>query len=139
MPPHAIDLEFFLPHHLDLPPGQSRVPILSTMKEIPSTPPLANMPPAQDFSKLWFIYITVLGLTNQVMSHTGSWRPLATAVNYIRISPIVYMAFQAQPGSGMAVTTFVLLSYFYINYVLPLSTISWFDYHSSANVVLTSS
>ncbi|KAJ9078659.1 hypothetical protein DSO57_1004616 [Entomophthora muscae] len=68
------------------------------MKEIPSTPSLPNVPPAQDFSKLGLIHITVLGLANQVVPHTRSWHPLATAVNYIvRITPIVYMAFQAQP------------------------------------------
>ncbi|KAJ9085198.1 hypothetical protein DSO57_1016351 [Entomophthora muscae] len=66
------------------------------MEEIPSTPPLPSMPPAQDFSKLGFVYITGLGLANQAMPHTGSWHPLATAVNYlVRIAPIVYMAFQA--------------------------------------------
>ncbi|KAJ9071860.1 hypothetical protein DSO57_1033032 [Entomophthora muscae] len=38
------------------------------------------------------------------MPHTGSWCPLATAVNYlVRISPIVYMAFQAQPASPVGV------------------------------------
>ncbi|KAJ9077775.1 hypothetical protein DSO57_1013423 [Entomophthora muscae] len=36
------------------------------------------------------------------MPHTGSWHSLATAVNYlVRIAPIVYMAFQAQPDSPM--------------------------------------
>ncbi|KAJ9076056.1 hypothetical protein DSO57_1029782 [Entomophthora muscae] len=36
------------------------------------------------------------------MPHTGSWRPLATAVNYlVRITPIMYMAFQARPASPM--------------------------------------
>ncbi|KAJ9049684.1 hypothetical protein DSO57_1021943 [Entomophthora muscae] len=74
------------------------------MKEIPSTPPLPNVPPTQDFSKLGFVYITGLGLTNQVMPHTRSWCPLATAVNYIdMISPIVYMAFQVWPTSPMGV------------------------------------
>ncbi|KAJ9067040.1 hypothetical protein DSO57_1003742 [Entomophthora muscae] len=74
------------------------------MKEIPLTPPLPNVPPAQDFSKLGFDHITVLGLTNQVMPHTESWRPLATAVNYlVRIAPIVYMAFQARPASPVGV------------------------------------
>ncbi|KAJ9073055.1 hypothetical protein DSO57_1020712 [Entomophthora muscae] len=73
------------------------------MKEILFTP-LLNVPPAQDFSKLGFVYITVLGLTNQVVPHTGSWYLLATAVNYIvRIAPIVYMAFQAQPASPVGV------------------------------------
>ncbi|KAJ9066598.1 hypothetical protein DSO57_1007942 [Entomophthora muscae] len=70
------------------------------MKEIPTAPPLPNVPPTQDFSKLGFVYITFLGLANQVMPHTGSWRPLATALNYlVQIAPIVYMAFQARPAS----------------------------------------
>ncbi|KAJ9067023.1 hypothetical protein DSO57_1003728 [Entomophthora muscae] len=70
------------------------------MKEIPTAPPLPNAPPTQDFSKLGFVYITVLGMANQVVPHTGSWRPLATALNYlVRIALIVYMAFQAWPAS----------------------------------------
>ncbi|KAJ9053546.1 hypothetical protein DSO57_1023153 [Entomophthora muscae] len=76
------------------------------MKEIPTAPPLPNAPPTQDFSKLGFVYITVLGQANQVVPHTGSWRPLVTAVNYlVRITPIVYMAFQAQPASPMGAQT----------------------------------
>ncbi|KAJ9063047.1 hypothetical protein DSO57_1004336 [Entomophthora muscae] len=72
------------------------------MMEISSTSLLPNGPPAQEFSKLEFIYITGLGIANQVVPHTGSWCPMATAVNYIvRITPIAYMAFQAQPDSGM--------------------------------------
>ncbi|KAJ9050466.1 hypothetical protein DSO57_1014124 [Entomophthora muscae] len=50
-PPCALDLEYFHPHHLDLPPA---------MKEIPTAPPLPNAPPTQDFSKLGFVYITRL-------------------------------------------------------------------------------
>ncbi|KAJ9080486.1 hypothetical protein DSO57_1024411 [Entomophthora muscae] len=74
------------------------------MKEIPIAPPPPNAPPAQDFSKLGFIYITALGLPNQVVPHTGSWRPLATTVNYlVQIMPIVYMAFQARPASPVRV------------------------------------
>ncbi|KAJ9050584.1 hypothetical protein DSO57_1013186 [Entomophthora muscae] len=70
------------------------------MKEIPTAPPFPNVPPTQDFSKLGFVYITVLKLANQVVPHTGSWRPLATALNYlVCIAPIVYMAFQAWPAS----------------------------------------
>ncbi|KAJ9063967.1 hypothetical protein DSO57_1035402 [Entomophthora muscae] len=70
------------------------------MKEIPTAPPLPNAPPIQDFSKLGFVYITVLRLADQVVPHTGSWRPLATALNYlVRIASIVYMAFQARPAS----------------------------------------
>ncbi|KAJ9057398.1 hypothetical protein DSO57_1023056 [Entomophthora muscae] len=70
------------------------------MKEIPTAPPLPNAPHTQDFSKIDFVYITILGLANQVVPHTGSWRPLATALNYlVQIAPIVYMAFQAWPAS----------------------------------------
>ncbi|KAJ9083798.1 hypothetical protein DSO57_1031080 [Entomophthora muscae] len=85
-------LQVYHPHHLDFPP---------TMKEIPAAP-LPNAPPSQDFSKLGLIYITVLGLANQVVPHTGGWCPLATAVNYlVHIACIVYMAFQARPASSM--------------------------------------
>ncbi|KAJ9055270.1 hypothetical protein DSO57_1005677 [Entomophthora muscae] len=92
-PSRVLDLEFYHPHHLDLPSGHPRVTVPPSMKEIPTTPPPPNAPPAQDFSKLRFFYITVLGLGNQVVPHTGSWCPLATAVNYlVRIAPIVYMA-----------------------------------------------
>ncbi|KAJ9089328.1 hypothetical protein DSO57_1014110 [Entomophthora muscae] len=52
--------------------------------------PLPTVPPSQDFSKLGFVYSTVLKLANQAVSHTGSWRSLATAANYlVRIAPIV--------------------------------------------------
>ncbi|KAJ9061338.1 hypothetical protein DSO57_1021525 [Entomophthora muscae] len=65
------------------------------MLEIPPTPPLPTVPPAQDFSKLGFVYITVFGLADQVVPHTRSWQSLATAVSYLaRIVPIVYLAFQ---------------------------------------------
>ncbi|KAJ9065380.1 hypothetical protein DSO57_1020233 [Entomophthora muscae] len=68
--------------------------------------PLPTVPPAQDFSKLGFIYITVLRLADQVVPHTGSWRSLATVVNYlVRIATIVYLAFQAQPISPAGVQT----------------------------------
>ncbi|KAJ9077165.1 hypothetical protein DSO57_1019323 [Entomophthora muscae] len=68
------------------------------------TSPLPNVPSFQDFSKLGFVYITVLGLVNQVVPHTESWRLISTAMNYIvRIAPIVYMAFQAQPASPVKV------------------------------------
>ncbi|KAJ9079149.1 hypothetical protein DSO57_1038507 [Entomophthora muscae] len=88
--PCALDLEYFHPHHLD--------------SDIPTAPPLPDAPPIQDFSKLGFVYITVLGLANQAVPHTGSWCPLATALNYlVCIVPIVYMAFQAQPASPVGV------------------------------------
>ncbi|KAJ9084790.1 hypothetical protein DSO57_1020594 [Entomophthora muscae] len=74
------------------------------MKNIPTAPPLPDAPPTQDFSKLGFVYITVLGLADQVVPHTGTWRPLATALNYlVCIAPIVYMAFQARRASPMGV------------------------------------
>ncbi|KAJ9076454.1 hypothetical protein DSO57_1026025 [Entomophthora muscae] len=93
--PCALGLEYFHPHCLDLPPA---------MNEIPTAPPLPNAPPTQDFSKLGFVYITVLGLANQVVPHTGSWHPLATALNYlVCIASFVYMAFQARPASPVGV------------------------------------
>ncbi|KAJ9058725.1 hypothetical protein DSO57_1009319 [Entomophthora muscae] len=74
------------------------------MLKIPPTLLLPTVPPAQDFDKLGLVYITVLGLANQVVPHTVSWCPLATAVNYlVRIVPIVYMTFQAQPASPVKV------------------------------------
>ncbi|KAJ9080256.1 hypothetical protein DSO57_1027016 [Entomophthora muscae] len=74
------------------------------MKDIPTAPPLPNAPPTQDFSKLGFVYIAVLGLANQVVPHTGSWRPLATALNYlVCVAPIVYMSFQAWSASPVGV------------------------------------
>ncbi|KAJ9049050.1 hypothetical protein DSO57_1028664 [Entomophthora muscae] len=94
-PPCALDLEYFHLHHLDLSPS---------MKDILTAPPLPNAPPTQDFSKLGLVYITVLGLADQVLPHTGSWRPLATALNYlVCIAPIVYMVFQARPASPVGV------------------------------------
>ncbi|KAJ9089651.1 hypothetical protein DSO57_1010601 [Entomophthora muscae] len=51
------------------------------------------MPPAQDFR-----------LVNQIVPHTESWCPLATAMNYIvRIASIIYMAFQDWPTSPVGV------------------------------------
>ncbi|KAJ9068446.1 hypothetical protein DSO57_1028526 [Entomophthora muscae] len=74
------------------------------MKDIPTAPPLPDAPPTQDFSKLGFVYNTVLGLADQVVPHTESWRPLATAINCLFcIAPIVYMAFQAWPASPVGV------------------------------------
>ncbi|KAJ9077288.1 hypothetical protein DSO57_1018095 [Entomophthora muscae] len=98
-PPCTLDLEFFHPHHLDLPPGHSRVAILSTIKEIPIPPPLPNVPPAQDFSKLGFYWgWPIRSCPIQEVA------PLATAVNYIvRMTPIVYRAFQAWPASPVGV------------------------------------
>ncbi|KAJ9070070.1 hypothetical protein DSO57_1012126 [Entomophthora muscae] len=99
-PSRVLDLEFFHLHHLDLPPGCARETILPAMKEIATPPPLPNMPPAHDFNRLGFVYIKVLGMVNQVVPYTRSWHPLTTAVSYlVRIAPIVYMAFQAQPAS----------------------------------------
>ncbi|KAJ9071100.1 hypothetical protein DSO57_1000775 [Entomophthora muscae] len=97
-PSCTFDLEFFHPQHLDLPPGHPIVIIPPIMKEIPLTPPFQN------FSKLGVVYITLLGLADQLVPHTESWHPLATAVNYlVRIVPIVYMAFQARPASPVGV------------------------------------
>ncbi|KAJ9081932.1 hypothetical protein DSO57_1009636 [Entomophthora muscae] len=90
--------------------------------------PVISVTPAHDFRKLGFFYITVLGLADQVVPHTGSWHTLATAVNYlVRIAPIVYLAFQArptspagvQPDSGMSHDTDKLYTCF-LSPVLPV-------------------
>ncbi|KAJ9078121.1 hypothetical protein DSO57_1010053 [Entomophthora muscae] len=96
--PPALDLKYFHPHHWDLPPGCAKKTFPTAMKGIPTTPPLPNLPSAQDFSKLGVVYITVLGPAGHVVPRTESWGPLATAANHlVRITLIVYMAFQAQP------------------------------------------
>ncbi|KAJ9074056.1 hypothetical protein DSO57_1010144 [Entomophthora muscae] len=101
------------------------------MKGIPTAPLLPNAPPAQDFSKLGFVYIKVLGLANQVVPHTGSWRPLATALNYlVCIAPIVYMVFQArsaspvgvQSNSGMGCDIQLASSWFWLIYLSPFGS-----------------
>ncbi|KAJ9048286.1 hypothetical protein DSO57_1036612 [Entomophthora muscae] len=75
------------------PSGHPRVTVLPSVKVISITPSPPNAPPVQNFS-----------LADQFVPHTGIWRPLATAVNYlVRIAPIVYMVFQAQLASPMGV------------------------------------
>ncbi|KAJ9048980.1 hypothetical protein DSO57_1029238 [Entomophthora muscae] len=50
--------------------------------------------------KLGFAYIILLGFTEQVIPHMGSWKPWVSAVNYmLRIAPVVYWVFQAFPLS----------------------------------------
>ncbi|KAJ9083668.1 hypothetical protein DSO57_1032491 [Entomophthora muscae] len=36
-----------------------------------------------DYNKLGFAYLTMLGLTEQVIPHMGVWHPWATAANYV--------------------------------------------------------
>ncbi|KAJ9077056.1 hypothetical protein DSO57_1020318 [Entomophthora muscae] len=107
------------------------------MLGIPHTPPLPTVPPAQDFSKLGFVYITVLGLANQVVPHTGNWQSLATAVNYLaRIAPIVYLAFQTrlaspagvQLDSGMGHDTLGFIPYFFFSECSELASASAFTH-----------
>ncbi|KAJ9085495.1 hypothetical protein DSO57_1013324 [Entomophthora muscae] len=93
-PPCAFDLEFFYPYHLDLPPGYPRFSILPIMEEIPLTPPC---PRIQQVGVCLHHSIRPGHFT---VPHNGSWRPLATVVNYlVRIAPIVYMTFQTHPTS----------------------------------------
>ncbi|KAJ9081633.1 hypothetical protein DSO57_1012516 [Entomophthora muscae] len=104
MPDCSLDLEFYHPHHLDLPPGHYRGQIPTIMKEIPTTHLLPDALPAQDFSKLGGIYIKVLGIVNQIVPHTGNWHHWATAMKYlVRIAPIMYMAFQGWSYSPLGV------------------------------------
>ncbi|KAJ9088522.1 hypothetical protein DSO57_1022247 [Entomophthora muscae] len=73
------------------------LPTQSTTRQFPN----ASKPADQG----WFPEnIIVLGLANQFVPHTGSWRPLATVINYlVQIAPIMYMVFQAQPAFPVAV------------------------------------
>ncbi|KAJ9074589.1 hypothetical protein DSO57_1004729 [Entomophthora muscae] len=60
--------------------------------------PLIPSSSSYDYSKLGFAYLTMLGLTEQVIPHMGVWRPWATAANYVMwMAPVIYWAFQAQP------------------------------------------
>ncbi|KAJ9048813.1 hypothetical protein DSO57_1031102 [Entomophthora muscae] len=94
-PEHLPDQDYYHPHHLDLPPWVSYP---SAMQKPQTISPTQVVLSTQDFSKLGFLYITVLGLDNQVVPHTEIWCPWVTAANYlIKIAPIVYMAFQAWP------------------------------------------
>ncbi|KAJ9069755.1 hypothetical protein DSO57_1015253 [Entomophthora muscae] len=62
--------------------------------ELPPIPSASSY----DYSKLRFAYLTMLGLTEQVIPHMGVWRPWATAANYVmQMVPVIYWAFQAQP------------------------------------------
>ncbi|KAJ9052836.1 hypothetical protein DSO57_1030150 [Entomophthora muscae] len=66
----------------------------ATTGELPLIPSASSY----DYSKLGFAYLTMLGLTEQVIPHMGVWRLWATAANYvIQIALIIYWAFQAQP------------------------------------------
>ncbi|KAJ9073818.1 hypothetical protein DSO57_1012566 [Entomophthora muscae] len=59
--------------------------------------PLVFSTSSYDYSKLGFAYLTMMGLTEQVIPHMGVWRPWATAANYVmRMAPVIYWAFQAQ-------------------------------------------
>ncbi|KAJ9066627.1 hypothetical protein DSO57_1007701 [Entomophthora muscae] len=70
----------------------------------PIISPSTEALPAQEFSKLGFVYIAIFGLANQDVPHTGGWHPWATAVSYlVRIAWIVYMAFQAWPAAPVGV------------------------------------
>ncbi|KAJ9048969.1 hypothetical protein DSO57_1029300 [Entomophthora muscae] len=51
----------------------------NTMKKTPTITLVQEANSTQDSNKLGFVYITVLGLENQVVTHTGTWCPWATA------------------------------------------------------------
>ncbi|KAJ9078898.1 hypothetical protein DSO57_1002134 [Entomophthora muscae] len=72
-----------------------------TMSAATGELPLIPSSSSYDYSKLGFAYLTMLGLTEQVIPHMGVWRPWATAANYVmQIAPVIYWAFQAQPFPG---------------------------------------
>ncbi|KAJ9070604.1 hypothetical protein DSO57_1006019 [Entomophthora muscae] len=59
---------------------------------------LVNSILSYNYNKLGFVYLTMLELAEQVVPHMRVWRPWATAANYVmRMAPIIYWAFQAQP------------------------------------------
>ncbi|KAJ9078933.1 hypothetical protein DSO57_1001684 [Entomophthora muscae] len=63
------------------------------------SPPIKkSLSSSYDYSKLGFAYVTLLGFTEQVISHMGAWQTWASSVNYmIKIAPVVYWVFQACP------------------------------------------
>ncbi|KAJ9078927.1 hypothetical protein DSO57_1001678 [Entomophthora muscae] len=69
-----------------------------TMSAATGELPLIPSASLYDYSKLGFVYLIMLGLTEQVIPHMGVWRPWATAANYVmQMAPVIYWAFQAQP------------------------------------------
>ncbi|KAJ9076120.1 hypothetical protein DSO57_1029315 [Entomophthora muscae] len=70
-------LPYLVGHYLlDLPPCLSHS---NTMQETPTITLAQEANSTQDSNKLGFVYITVLGLANQVVTHTRTWCPWATA------------------------------------------------------------
>ncbi|KAJ9069232.1 hypothetical protein DSO57_1020677 [Entomophthora muscae] len=67
------------------------------MSAITGELPLVPSASSYDYSKLGFTYLTMLGLTKQVIPHMRVWRPWATAANYvIQMALVIYWASQAQ-------------------------------------------
>ncbi|KAJ9048033.1 hypothetical protein DSO57_1039041 [Entomophthora muscae] len=70
----------------------------STMSTATGELPLFPSSLSYDYSKLGFAYLTMLGLTEQVIPHMKVWRPWAMAANYVMwMAPVIYWAFQARP------------------------------------------
>ncbi|KAJ9078485.1 hypothetical protein DSO57_1006260 [Entomophthora muscae] len=69
-----------------------------TMSAVTGELPCVPSASSYDYSKLGFVYLTMLGLTEQVIPHMGVWRPWATAVNYVmqivRANPKPRMGFK---------------------------------------------
>ncbi|KAJ9085854.1 hypothetical protein DSO57_1009961 [Entomophthora muscae] len=62
--------------------------------------PLVPSASSYDYSKLGFAYLTMMGLTEQVIHHMGVWRPWATASNYVmQMAPVIYWDFPSTKGS----------------------------------------
>ncbi|KAJ9057723.1 hypothetical protein DSO57_1019940 [Entomophthora muscae] len=69
-----------------------------TMSAATGELPLIPSTSSYDYSNLGFAYLTMLGLTEQVIPHMGVWCPWATAANYVmQMAPVIYWAFQAHP------------------------------------------
>lgn len=83
--------------HRQSPP---EVPNYLHMEKPPQEAPPLAMAGYLDNSKLGFVYVTMLGLAEQVIPHMGALRPWATAVSYVmRLAPVMYWAFQARPAA----------------------------------------
>ncbi|KAJ9054500.1 hypothetical protein DSO57_1013799 [Entomophthora muscae] len=69
-----------------------------TMSAATGELPLVLSASSYDYSKLRFAYLTMLGLTEQVIPHMGVWHPWATTANHVMcMAPIIYWAFQTRP------------------------------------------
>ena len=96
----SLSLSQALPEQLTHHQSPPEVPNPPHMEKPPQEAPPLAMAGYLDNSKLGFVYVTMLGLAEQVIPHMGALRPWATAVSYVmRLAPVMYWAFQARPAT----------------------------------------